>query len=302
MRLPFQQSMADRILDTPRAFAEAFNLTGAQSALSVPWEDLSRASGQNHVAAPHPAVAAMIGDEAKAQSLSRFIVGGDVADVMSAMIKDDPSLRVVEELAAHPPSARGWVEWSRGRLKSNVRFGALWAVDSGHMRAAFFISAPPCTTAMMIGRIPSFASVATIGFDVPVQIVKADYIQKDDAETLMVAAIRFMTCFFAFMALPHSVKRTVIAAPDALQKARRKRGRPFPLLSMNVVDFYPLRPDVIRSEDAKIMSTGMVRLHHVIAHWRRILRDGKQSLTWVTDHWRGDARNGVVLKTREIRP
>lgn len=298
----FTPSFADRIVDTPLDLARKFNLVEAQNLLAIPWAHLLGAEKPNHVVAPHPATATMLGDEAQSNSLPRFSVDPAVAEIISSMISDEETMIVADDMARAIPAARGWVEWQRANVPAHM--GISWQADQSLVTARFYIQPLSQSARTAPGLIGEFCRPVGGGSweKCHLRICNADYIgDPANAQGLIHSAARFLTCFSAFISLPHAVDAKIVAAPDALQKSRHKRGRPFPLLSMNVVKFHPLQHDAVRSDKSKMMSTSMVRLHHVIGHWRRIIREGRQTLTHVQSHWRGNARSGIILKNREVR-
>lgn len=111
-----------------------------------------------------------------------------------------------------------------------------------------------------------------------------------NATSLIVAALN----------TPRVVQREAVTWQPAIQKARLKRGK-HPLLSFNRVKIELPKTSAHHASTMRREQGGGVRFHGVLGHLRRIEKPYGPELTWVSPHFRGDARLGVVVKERQVK-
>ena len=290
----WEPSFADRILDIPFEQALPRGLVGIQGALAVPWSHWLSSHRPNHVAPPHASLSEVVAVEAEHKFAIPYRVSSEVAEVFSAMISDEDTYSVAEAKSKHIVSSSGWLEWRREGLSTD--FGFHWNVDSNngdlhgggivrHNRRTFFVGK------VIVPEGSPWTSAAYFG---------TSHLPPDDCSLVMGQIARFAICFFAAMATPRVVESHWSSPPPLIQRARRKRGNPYPLLSFNRVAFSPYRTDS-SSDEHKAIDAASVRFHDVVGHWRRIVRaSGAKDLVWVHPHFRGDPRKGILLKQREL--
>lgn len=96
------------------------------------------------------------------------------------------------------------------------------------------------------------------------------------------------------------------ATKDAkLQRARARRGKPplieYKTVKLNIGVGRGRYESVARSAGA---DEDVIRrkLHHVVGHFRTYTKDREQPhIAWVPDHWRGDAKLGIVMHERDVQ-
>jgi len=291
-------TLADRILSVKEVFVDVKGVREARQALALPWAHL-REQGKNHISLPHSSLAEILAPEAMNYFHKPFLVGVDVAEVMSAMISDDETQQICWD-NAELPTNKGWVEFMRKGL-GGMQMGILWQSNTHktvQLRMYGFDQKITGAGPVYMGRVEiDFRNSKDLRYfqDHPFQ-----QRLKLDPEAQVIGAAqfsRFFICFCAFVMTPRACETRWIGQSSQL---RRQPRRPsiMPLMSFNEVSFAPLRTS--STGEHRHGDGGGVRLHDVIAHWRRIVREGRICLALVRAHSRGNPRKGIVLKKRNI--
>lgn len=117
---------------------------------------------------------------------------------------------------------------------------------------------------------------------------------------LFQALVRQTLALVAALNTPRVVTKTAVTHQPPLQKARLKRGK-YPLLSFNQVKIHLPKVTQHSGDTMRRDLGGGVRFHGVLGHLRRIEKPYGPDVTWVSPHFRGDPRLGVVMKERAVK-
>lgn len=283
-------SLADAILATDEALIDVLGLRGARDALRLPWDHLV-SDGKNHISPPHAALADVFGAEAMNEFAKPFKVDPEVANVIWAMMgKNDLEQATIVIENARLPCPNGWLEF----VLANTTIGILWAQKRNEVIAdvyQFDVENEPFYALRIVNVLGK--EVRSDATHILGRVCKA----AGYPEELTRVVGRFFVSFCAFVTLPRACETHWQISSRQIARSRRRAGL-MPLLSFNEVSFAPLRND--GSQSHRHGDCPGVRLHDVIAHWRRVVRAGKESLVFVNAHQRGDARKGIVLKKRHL--
>ena len=128
-----------------------------------------------------------------------------------------------------------------------------------------------------------------------------DLSSREDAALEMFSALVQQTfALVSALNTPRVVTKTAVTHQPPLQKARLRRGK-HPLLSFNQVQIHLPKVSQHSGDTMRPERGGGVRFHGVLGHLRRIERPYGPDVTWVSPHFRGDPRLGVVVKERAVR-
>ncbi|WP_424363594.1 hypothetical protein [Methylocystis parvus] len=317
--------LANSVLKHTEEECAQSGLTELRRALILPWEHLTEGH-KNHVTPPHACIADILAPEAINDFAKPFIVSEEVAEVISAMAgADGEHIDIAAERAALPTDF-GYLEFRRAGIDGTC--AALWRRIDGEKFAVLFylmcdepgpgasvseiiekdiasgvIPAEKVSAARKMSRLYDERGIVschskyfgTLKWDGKIQLSDL-CVDERVAYRGACQFVWFFTLFCAFMMTPRACE-TKIAGPSRLARSIAAK-RQLPILSFNEVSFAPDRPS--RSKKVREAERPGVRLHDVIAHWRRIVREGKEGLVFVRAHTRGNARKGVVLKQRKL--
>jgi hypothetical protein len=322
-RTPMEEermNIGQAILETNEVFVDQLGLREIKNALELPWAHLTE-GGKNHVSPPHPSIADVLAPEAINDFAKPFTVSAEIAEVISAMASDQSAWELCLERAALPTKT-GWLEFRREGIEGSC--GIYWkALGEDKFEARTYGMADQKVDhaalleeklgrrlsgverskikALTVGGGVGYGGVMVGNFR-EVELFRdnsaaARDMTDDQLVVYFEQSHRFFMLFCAFLMTPHACE-TKWTGPS--RQIRRRAGRKglMPLLSFNEVSFCPLRNS--KSAEHRHNERLGVRLHDVIAHWRRIVREGRVELSLVRAHTRGDARKGIVLKKRNI--
>jgi hypothetical protein len=140
----------------------------------------------------------------------------------------------------------------------------------------------------------------TLGYTVPYQMKAYDGETEDDRQNLAALFMRDIMSLLFLITTPRTTEIVRQEWSSKLQKARRRRGKS-PLLEYRKVTLVVGSPRRIIVGDQHTGPSGPRRLHQVVGHWRKYLQGRNEPhITWVPQHWRGDAKLGIVVHDRSV--
>jgi len=231
------------------------------------------------------------------QAAARFSFDQNVVQSSFNIIEDNVSFEIAGRIAK-PPVPCGWFEWSF----EGKRLGLWWqSLDAGFMSVCFFVCFACGEDPILLAALPHY-QFGTTGLKISFSdLVDAAFDSKEDLiEVISSNYLRFFMAACALLNLHRAVEIKGYEPPAKLRKARLRRGR-LPLLSFNRVSLKLPKPERSRGPSRVGNDSHGIRLHQVIGHLR-LLTAGRVEpvFVWVEAHWRGNAGNGIVLRSRDI--
>jgi hypothetical protein len=262
------------------------------------------------------------------QTAERFVFDENPYEVVSSLVGAGQVDTIIPVRTARAPTTVSWIEWPAQMGKGeHIKLGALldqnWHPPGNPNQNMLIlalgrqnsIDARPVAV-VYVSAMP-FQLDANGGFNIGVRWalgttydeVEGDLrevVPPDIQRELMILVYEWVDALF-LLTVPRACELREARPSTKLQKARARAGK-LPLVEVKRVVLRIGRgaPRYARSTDPSDALGSDARdgrrLHAVMGHMRTYEKGRSAPLvTWVPEHWRGDAELGVVLHEREVR-